>query len=89
MERFHGQTGPDGNNPDFLEVVPHRFTASGEREVKLEVQDDSTLTRPDSPNSNITTKDVNVIEDDSQPTASIGYESYNNLSYDHESFACL
>lgn len=87
MEKFHGQTGSEGNNPDFLEVVPHRFTDAGEREVKLKVQDDNTLTRQNSPNSNITTRNVDVIPDKNPPSASIGYESFNTLSYDHEDSA--
>lgn len=87
MEQFEGGFNQGtGNTPDYYEVVPHRFTTPGEKEVELTVWDDPTLTRGE-PHSNTTSIDVTVDPDNTDPEASIEKDSTNDLSYDKESSA--
>lgn len=84
MEQFHGKHGSEGNTPDYYEVVPHRFTnPTGDAPTTLQVWDDPTLTIGE-PNTNTTTRTVNVKQDTSEPTASLEKASFNDLSYDTE-----
>lgn len=82
MEQFGSNSG-DGTKPDYYQVVPHRFTDTSGETVELTVWDDASLTEEEA-NSNTTTKNVNVVPDNTAPTVSIGHENFNDLSYDKE-----
>ena len=72
METFSGN-----NN---YEVIAHRFHQVGNNELKLQVWDDEELTEGES-NTNITTHNINVVDDTNDPSVTMNYDRNNDLTY--------
>lgn len=72
MEAFSGGS-------DNMQVVSHRFTEVGEKDVQLKVEGDSDLTRGKS-HTNVTSAKINVISSGS-PNVSLDGKIYNDLNY--------